>query len=32
LLQMIINSVSQFTHGAQQHDDITMLATRRESV
>lgn len=32
LLQMIVNSISEFTYGAQQHDDITMLATRRESV
>jgi serine phosphatase RsbU (regulator of sigma subunit) len=32
LLQLIVNSVSEFTHGAHQHDDITMLASHRYSV
>jgi serine phosphatase RsbU (regulator of sigma subunit) len=32
LLQMIVNSVSEFAEGARQHDDITMLASRRDSV
>ena len=32
LLQMIANSVSEFAKGARQHDDITMLASRRLSV
>ena len=32
LLQMIANSVSEFAKGARQHDDITMLASRRVSV
>ena len=32
LLEMIVNSVCEFTQGARQHDDITMLASRRESV
>ncbi len=31
LVEMIINSISEFTQGAQQHDDITMLATRRDT-
>ena len=31
LLQMIVNSISEFTEGARQHDDITMLASRRDS-
>lgn len=32
LLQMIANSVSEFAKGARQHDDITMLASRRLTV
>ena len=32
LLQMIVNSVAEFTQGAHQHDDITMLASHRYSV
>ena len=31
LLQLIVNSVSEFTQGAHQHDDITMLASHRYS-
>ena len=31
LMQMIVNSISEFTKGARQHDDITMLASRRDS-
>ena len=32
LLELIVKSVCDFTQGAPQHDDITMLASRRESV
>ncbi len=32
LMNAIANSVSEFTQDAPQHDDITMLATRRETV
>ena len=32
LLQMIVNSVSEFAGGAAQHDDITLLASKRDSV
>ncbi len=32
LLEMIVSSICEFTKGAGQHDDITMLASRRESV
>ena len=32
LLQKIVDSVSEFTQGARQHDDITMLASRRKTV
>jgi sigma-B regulation protein RsbU (phosphoserine phosphatase) len=32
LLEMIVSSICKFTKGAGQHDDITMLASRRESV
>ena len=32
LLELIVTSVCEFTQGALQHDDITMLASRRESV
>lgn len=31
LIEMIINSIDEFTDGARQHDDITMLASRRET-
>jgi serine phosphatase RsbU (regulator of sigma subunit) len=30
-VEMIISSISEFTEGAQQHDDITMLACRRDT-
>ena len=32
LLQKIDQAISEFTSGAMQHDDITMLASRRETV
>lgn len=31
LVEMIISTISEFTEGAQQHDDITMLASRRDT-
>lgn len=31
LIEMIISSINEFTEGSQQHDDITMLASRRDS-
>lgn len=31
LIETIINSITAFTEGAQQHDDITMLAGRRKT-
>ena len=31
LIEMIISSISEFTQGALQHDDITMLASRRDT-
>jgi sigma-B regulation protein RsbU (phosphoserine phosphatase) len=31
LIEMIINSINDFTKGARQYDDITMLACRRET-
>jgi sigma-B regulation protein RsbU (phosphoserine phosphatase) len=31
LIEMIINSITDFTQGARQHDDITMLACQRET-
>lgn len=30
LVEMIIRSIKEFTEGAHQHDDITLLASRRE--
>jgi len=32
LLEMIVSSVTEFAQDARQHDDITMLASRRQSV
>jgi serine phosphatase RsbU (regulator of sigma subunit) len=32
LLEMIAAAVGEFAHGAEQHDDITMLASYRERV
>ncbi len=31
LIEMIISSINEFTEGAPQHDDITLLAARRET-
>ena len=31
LIQMLVESIEEFTEGAQQHDDITLLASRRDT-